>query len=650
MSQPNLWNGQTTETFRIVGLSSHAEALKKLAKANPDWNLAPDAIVDNGKAGHKIYRLKFVSKPVELRPDSSSVTVIVAGQEIGYIHPEDISHVKDILDNYDVQSLACGIRGGQYKTVDEFYDVTTQQQGIAATVRIVYSNTSFPFDEEPWDFPLDDGTPEYPQEETEKTSKKAKAKKPIFKHWWFWAIIVLVALIAICCVGKLAEEAISSTVPSKVAEVPESKETAEQTTEAVDNITEAGFEFTQYYEEQSPVYTEGKYNIVLAENGNLILDSVDADTTTSCGFLVEAGQKIKVIASSLYGSPGGIGLLFTTSSEEPAKAWTWDGSIPIVDYSDGSYDPYCGNTNQAWTWMEYEVIVPDGAVMAWIKKRDEVPSLHLYVKKSKNSEKVSQSENDLDYITTPAEEEKLNTTQPDKAIVLFNFDAGHTYDIRATKLEEYGWHGTFCSNEHNQQNVNEFISHGHDIALYSGKYGENLPSDYISDESYDDWYNHIKGGVEELNELGIFDPTLYGCGMHKGGVQLFKACEALGFKYISCSYELVSGDSWDTDPNVVWFSNETNSPDTVGLKPTGMDISIEDLTTILNTAVENKQVISLFTHCVEDTVTSDMNISTEKYVSILNLVKSYVDNGQMEVMTMREFYNKFHANDGREAG
>lgn len=215
MSQQNRGNGQTTETFRVVGLSSHTEALKKLARANPDWNLTPDEIVDNGKAGQKIYRLKFISKPVELRPDPDSVTVIVAGQEIGSIRPEESAHVRDILDNYDVQSLVCGIWGGQYKTVDEFYDATTQQQGIAATVRIVYSNMSFPFDDDPSAFPIDDGASEYTPKKSAKSTKKAKAKKPIFKRLWFWVIVVLVVLIAIGSSGKPEEKTVPTATPSE---------------------------------------------------------------------------------------------------------------------------------------------------------------------------------------------------------------------------------------------------------------------------------------------------------------------------------------------------------------------------------------------------------------------------------------------------
>lgn len=241
MSQPNRGNGQTTETFRVVGLSSHTEALKRLAKLNPDWNLTPDAIADSGRAGQKIYKLKFINKPVELRPDSDSVTVVISGQEIGSIRPEDCAHVKDILDNYDVQNLVCGIWGGQYKTVDDFYDVTTQQQGIAATVKIVYSSMSLLLDDAESEFAIDYNAPEYPQRKFAKPAKKAKVKKPIFKRWWFWVIVVLVVLIAIGSSGEPAENTVPTATPSEATietKATESAEISDETKSATVATTE----------------------------------------------------------------------------------------------------------------------------------------------------------------------------------------------------------------------------------------------------------------------------------------------------------------------------------------------------------------------------------------------------------------------------
>ena len=144
-------NGRTTHTFRVTGFSGYTDSLKKLAVLNPDWRLSPEEIVDNGKAGQKIFKLKFTNRPVQLQPESdnpNAIAVIVAGYQIGYINREESAQVSNILSNCDVQSIACSIWGGQSKVIDEFYGVETQNQGISISVRIVYSDLSIPDDDD----------------------------------------------------------------------------------------------------------------------------------------------------------------------------------------------------------------------------------------------------------------------------------------------------------------------------------------------------------------------------------------------------------------------------------------------------------------------------------------------------------------------
>jgi len=203
----------SSEIFHVAGMSEHSDALKKLARLNPDWNLSPDEIISNGKASQKIYRLKFISKPVELQNDSDTgaLNVIIAGHHIGYIRSEETAHAKDVIKNYDIQNISCGIWGGQYKTVDELYDVKNQQQGISVTIRITYDD---------WAASLDD-TLLFEDDQPSKTTKtkenarpakkapppkKKKAKKSIFKRWWFWAIIVLVLVIVFLFGGNRNSE------------------------------------------------------------------------------------------------------------------------------------------------------------------------------------------------------------------------------------------------------------------------------------------------------------------------------------------------------------------------------------------------------------------------------------------------------------
>lgn len=189
-------NGRTTHTFRVTGFSGYTDSLKKLAVLNPDWRLSPEEIVDNGKAGQKIFKLKFTNRPVQLQPESdnpNAIAVIVAGYQIGYINREESAQVSNILSNCDVQSIACSIWGGQSKVIDEFYGVETQNQGISISVRIVYSDLSIPDDDDFAELLVENEKTTKPAQKKEKAKKK-KAKKSIFRRWWFWAIIVVLAV------------------------------------------------------------------------------------------------------------------------------------------------------------------------------------------------------------------------------------------------------------------------------------------------------------------------------------------------------------------------------------------------------------------------------------------------------------------------
>lgn len=212
-------NGRSqSQVFHVACVSSHGESLKKLAKLNPDWNLSPEDIVAGGKAGQKIYRLKFINRPVELRKnrDTGTLDVYIADQILGYIHPNEADQAKEILKNCEIQNIACGIWGGQCKVVDEFYDVDTQQAPLTVNLKIVYTDPA-PIEDDFNDLIFDDPAPartpavptkSMPREEKPAKASKKRTKKPIFKRWWFWAIIVVVALMLFG--GSGAEEEVKA--------------------------------------------------------------------------------------------------------------------------------------------------------------------------------------------------------------------------------------------------------------------------------------------------------------------------------------------------------------------------------------------------------------------------------------------------------
>lgn len=177
----NRTSGYAADTFRVADLSSYADNLKKLASLNPDWRLSPEEIIDIGKANQKIYKLKFVNRPVELIPDEflgESISVVVAGHRIGSIRQEDVERVKKILDDYDVKNIFCGIWGGQSKTVDDFGNVESQNQGISATVKITYADSCTDIDDT--DFLFSEGENKNKTRGNKKENNRQRRGNPMY--------------------------------------------------------------------------------------------------------------------------------------------------------------------------------------------------------------------------------------------------------------------------------------------------------------------------------------------------------------------------------------------------------------------------------------------------------------------------------------
>lgn len=132
------------ETFHAVGVYYYKDNIHKLACSNPAWKLTSSQIVKSGKSGKRIYRYNYVNKPVKLQiepdnpHDKNAISVIIAGELVGYISRDENVHVKDILEHREVKSLSGFIGGGEYKTVSEDGEVFKDEIGFSVNVRIKY--------------------------------------------------------------------------------------------------------------------------------------------------------------------------------------------------------------------------------------------------------------------------------------------------------------------------------------------------------------------------------------------------------------------------------------------------------------------------------------------------------------------------------
>lgn len=212
------------ETFRVGSVQNYTSSLKKLARANPDWNLSPAEIITAGKAGRKIYKIKFTNSPVKFAPvpESPGQTYLtIAGEIVGILSSEDTARIKTIFSSFDTQRVSCTLRGGLYKIVDSHGNVETQQQGFSISLKITYVSKGAPVQSQAISA-LRSASPSRPDRSRTSprttATRAAKVKKPFYKRWWFWTII---ALLVLGSVGSKEEIATPTTAPTVVAEPSE---------------------------------------------------------------------------------------------------------------------------------------------------------------------------------------------------------------------------------------------------------------------------------------------------------------------------------------------------------------------------------------------------------------------------------------------
>lgn len=113
------------EVFEVVGTYYYLENIGKLATRNPDWRKQGKTLAAQGYAGRRVYRYKYINKPVRLiqedeNPhDHNAVMVQVAGEKVGYISNDEAVHVRDILNRRSVKYISAFVGGGDYKIINE---------------------------------------------------------------------------------------------------------------------------------------------------------------------------------------------------------------------------------------------------------------------------------------------------------------------------------------------------------------------------------------------------------------------------------------------------------------------------------------------------------------------------------------------------
>lgn len=122
------------ETQHVVGIKYRQKDLIQLALANPYYSFTKSVLINNNLVNETIWKQEFNPEIIELTPepdnahDKNAVKVIVDGTHIGYIKAEECLHILDLIKSNRIVSVSCEISGGQYKRVNEDYDIARDKE------------------------------------------------------------------------------------------------------------------------------------------------------------------------------------------------------------------------------------------------------------------------------------------------------------------------------------------------------------------------------------------------------------------------------------------------------------------------------------------------------------------------------------------
>ena len=144
VSQANNDRTLKEEKFYAVGTSYYAKSFRLLAETTPDWKLSDKRLAEEDKVGCKIYRYRYINKPVKLIPeptnkhDRNAVQVVIAGELVGYISQDDNKKVLDILNHREIKYISSFISGGEYKVASYKAGSIKKEETIKVSVKIGY--------------------------------------------------------------------------------------------------------------------------------------------------------------------------------------------------------------------------------------------------------------------------------------------------------------------------------------------------------------------------------------------------------------------------------------------------------------------------------------------------------------------------------
>lgn len=237
------------------------------------------------------------------------------------------------------------------------------------------------------------------------------------------------------------------------------------------------------------------------------------------------------------------------------------------------------------------------------------------------------------YIDSIVENRKI------KPSILLNMDNSHTnlYTNVYPLLKERDFVGTFAwqmgyypgSGGVTQEQFNELMANGWDYAMYG--YVGTWATDVYDWNQYNTMYTALKSYLDILHSYNISTPVTYFHPNNRSTKPIMKALKSLGFKMgrNSPSYPYIPHYDYDSFELSCIQIQDINS-------------SLQKAKDAIDYAIKTGQCISIFCHDVVDNADSTgVNVSKATYIALLDYIKEKVDAGLVDVITYKQFYEKF---------
>ena len=278
---------------------------------------------------------------------------------------------------------------------------------------------------------------------------------------------------------------------------------------------------------------------------------------------------------------------------------------------------------------------------------------HVSIKKyiQIKDSKISQLEESLKDI------ENDNKVFKDKGAILFSFDAMNLTDGRLSIFDEYGYvataqtgHTTETIIESKLEIIKELRKHGWDIGTYENTncpifvYGRDIAcAENPTDEVVEAWDNYVSNAVKGEKAHGIFYPIVWHSTQNVVCNTFINALKKHGYRMVrgnnlNINYEDMS--PYFTEDFSFCTSLVLVSPNNIDTVKSSIDY-----------AVTNKVGLCLCSHGIyatEEEANANYAMTESCLREVLDYIKSYVDNGQLEVITYHELYSRYFGDDSKE--